>query len=69
MQRSSSPERYLNFRLMLAFEAQSQACFMVLHPPNTQALVVMGHYPLNHHPARDGMHDVLRLLGYAQHPG
>ena len=32
------------------------------------ALVVMGHYPLNHHPARDGMHDVLDLLGFEQHP-
>uniref|UniRef100_A0A7S3VGS3 Amino acid transporter transmembrane domain-containing protein n=1 Tax=Dunaliella tertiolecta TaxID=3047 RepID=A0A7S3VGS3_DUNTE len=32
------------------------------------ALVVMGHYPLNHHPARDGMHDVLDLLGFSHHP-
>lgn len=31
-------------------------------------LVVMGHYPLNHHPARDGMHDVLNLLGFEHHP-
>lgn len=31
-------------------------------------LVVLGHYPLNHHPARDGLRDGLRLLGVSIPP-
>ncbi len=31
-------------------------------------IVVLGHYPLNHHPARGGLHDICHLLGVTDPP-